>query len=152
MQKAIWSWHAAVAGSVLSVMVMAMDAKAQDQIPPPQSSLHIPLAPAVSVQEQKTFYRCKGARDLRQKLPKGDFLVTYLNAGATSLAVLPVEGQTLVFTNVISGSGAKYVADRFVWWSKGTEAFFSEDRKDVTAQLLCKEVAPLHTGTDEPVR
>lgn len=152
MQKGIWSWYVAVAGGVLSAMVMAVDAKAQDQVPPPQSSLHIPLAPAVSVQEQKTLYRCKGPRDLRQKLLKGDFPVTYLNAGATSLAVLSVEGQTLVFTNVISASGAKYVADRFVWWSKGAEAFFSEDRKDVTAQLLCKEVASPPTGTDESVR
>ncbi|MFT9027066.1 MliC family protein [Acetobacter indonesiensis] len=102
--------------------------------------LEVPLNPAVPVEKSVTVYRCHGPKDLLSRLPAATVRVTYINAGEASLAVLPIEGHTLVFANVISGSGAKYVADRFVWWSKGNTAYFSEDRQDITAQVMCNEV------------
>lgn len=45
--------------------------------------------------------------------------VTYVNAGENRLAILPVEGASRIFVNVISASGARYVAGKYEWWSKG---------------------------------
>lgn len=49
--------------------------------------------------------------------------VTYLNASnGQSFAVLPVKGRQMLFVNVLSGSGAKYQAGSYTWWTKGPQA------------------------------
>ena len=49
--------------------------------------------------------------------------VTYLNAtNGQSFAVLPVKGRQMLFVNVMSGSGAKYQAGSYTWWTKGPQA------------------------------
>ncbi|AUT61191.1 MliC family protein [Paraburkholderia terrae] len=49
--------------------------------------------------------------------------VTYLNAtNGQSFAVLPVKGRQMLFVNVLSGSGAKYQAGSYTWWTKGPQA------------------------------
>ncbi|SKC80438.1 Membrane-bound inhibitor of C-type lysozyme [Burkholderia sp. CF099] len=49
--------------------------------------------------------------------------VTYLNAtNGQSFAVLPVKGRQMLFVNVPSGSGAKYQAGSYTWWTKGPQA------------------------------
>ncbi|CAG9221885.1 Membrane-bound lysozyme inhibitor of C-type lysozyme [Paraburkholderia sabiae] len=49
--------------------------------------------------------------------------VTYLNAtNGQSFAVLPVKGKQMLFVNVMSGSGAKYQAGSYTWWTKGPQA------------------------------
>jgi len=49
--------------------------------------------------------------------------VTYLNAtNGQSFAVLPVKGTQMLFVNVMSGSGAKYQAGSYTWWTKGPQA------------------------------
>jgi membrane-bound inhibitor of C-type lysozyme len=48
--------------------------------------------------------------------------VRYVNAGPVSLAILTVDGELVVASNVPSASGARYAGGRFVWWSKGAEA------------------------------
>ncbi len=59
-------------------------------------------------------YKCENGRK---------FTVQYLNKGDNSLAVVPVsDNSTLVFSNVISASGAKYAAGQYIWWTKGEEA------------------------------
>ncbi|SDN36688.1 MliC family protein [Pseudomonas jinjuensis] len=59
-------------------------------------------------------YKCEDGRDIT---------VQYLNKGDNRLAVVPVsDSSTLVFANVISGSGARYAAAQYIWWSKGAEA------------------------------
>jgi membrane-bound inhibitor of C-type lysozyme len=72
--------------------------------------------------------------------------VQYLNAAPNFLAVVPVEkdGATtaMVFVNVISGSGAKYVAGQYEWWTKGPDATLH----DVTEGL---DAAPVLTCTEE---
>ncbi|WP_061491571.1 MliC family protein [Acetobacter malorum] len=103
------------------------------------STLSIPLMPASQVQKSSTTYRCSGSTELLDKLAKPFVSVTYLNAGAVSLAVLQVEGETQVFSNVISASGARYTANRFEWWSKGDTAFFSEVGAEDTHPLTCRE-------------
>lgn len=105
-------------------------------------TLTIPLHPAAQVQKTSTVYRCSGAQDLLDKLPKPFVSVTYLNAGAVSLAVLQVEGETQVFSNVIAASGARYTANRFEWWSKGDTAFFSEVGLEAAKPLTCEATHP----------
>src|ERR1700759_2804466 len=49
--------------------------------------------------------------------------VTYWNtANGQSFALVPVKGQQLLFVNTLSGSGAKYQAGSYTWWTKGPRA------------------------------
>ena len=48
--------------------------------------------------------------------------VSYINAAPNFLAMVPIEGATLIMSGVESASGSKYVAGRWVWWVKGAEA------------------------------
>nr|WP_246356002.1 MliC family protein [Paraburkholderia humisilvae] len=51
------------------------------------------------------------------------FNVTYLSAtNGQSFALVPVKGQQMLFVNTLSGSGAKYQAGSYTWWTKGTRA------------------------------
>ncbi len=59
------------------------------------------------------------AQGAKMGLPAGVFSVEYLNGAGNSLAVVPVGGSSLVFANVISGSGARYAAREFIWWDAG---------------------------------
>ena len=74
--------------------------------------------PGVPVTRIHASFEC-GADGVALGLPSGPFTVEYLNAGENHLAVLPVHGQALVFTNVISASGARYAAGRYIWWDAG---------------------------------
>lgn len=68
--------------------------------------------------------------------------VQYLNAAPNFLALVPVKEGTLAFVNVISGSGAKYVAGKYEWWTKGNDATLH----DVTEGL---DAAPVLTCSEE---
>lgn len=74
--------------------------------------------PGVAVTKIHASFDC-GADGVALGLPAGPFTVQYLNAGENHLAVLPVHGQALVFASVISASGARYAAGRYVWWDAG---------------------------------
>ena len=46
----------------------------------------------------------------------------YINAAPNYLAIVSVGGgPKIVFVTVLSGSGAKYAAGEYEWWTKGTE-------------------------------
>lgn len=67
----------------------------------------------------------------------------YLNKGDNSIAVVPVsDNSTLVFSNVISASGAKYAAGQYIWWTKGEEATLYGDWKggEPTDRVACRSV------------
>jgi membrane-bound inhibitor of C-type lysozyme len=64
---------------------------------------------------------------------------TYINAGANALAVLKIGAATVVFTNVLSGSGARYAGQQYIWWTKGDEADLYDLTKGENAPPLhCK--------------
>jgi membrane-bound inhibitor of C-type lysozyme len=46
--------------------------------------------------------------------------VEYVNGTGNSLAMVPVGGRSLIFSNVTSDSGARYAADRYIWWDAGS--------------------------------
>ena len=60
-------------------------------------------------------------------LPAGVFSVEYLNGAGNSLAIVPVSGNSLIFANVVSGSGARYAAGQYIWWEAGGGVTFSSD-------------------------
>lgn len=63
--------------------------------------------------------------------------VRYVNTkNKQSFALLTVDGRKLMFVNVMSGSGAKYVADEYTWWTKGPEGNLSSGRADANAPPL----------------
>jgi membrane-bound inhibitor of C-type lysozyme len=53
-------------------------------------------------------------------LPAGPFSVEYVNGAGNSLAILPIEGRSLIFVSVITGSGARYASGRYIWIDAGT--------------------------------
>ena len=50
------------------------------------------------------------------------FPVQYVNAEPIHLALMQIDGQDRIFVNVMSGSGARYVAGEYEWWTKGDTA------------------------------
>jgi len=57
-------------------------------------------------------YQCDGGSALT---------VRYFNSPDNRIAILRMPDKTLLTVNVISGSGARYVGDRYEWWTKGNE-------------------------------
>ena len=48
--------------------------------------------------------------------------VQYIVSDSDVLALVPIEGDARVFVNVVAGSGARYVAGQYEWWTRGQEA------------------------------
>jgi membrane-bound inhibitor of C-type lysozyme len=67
--------------------------------------------------------------------------VKYINAAPNFFAIVPIEGQDVVFVNVVSGSGAKYVSGVWEWWNKGSDASLHNvtEGLDAAPVLSCSE-------------
>lgn len=70
-----------------------------------------------------------------------DVAVTYYNAGDISLAKLEMEDQTIVASNVMSGSGARYAGSIYIWWTKGDAAdlYNLMEDPDQSKPVSCKQ-------------
>ena len=85
--------------------------------------IHLPDAPAVS--RQSVTYQCD-ASGPKIGVPSKPFPVEYINGGGNSLAIVPILGNSLIFSNVSSASGAQYTAQQYIWWeAKGTATLYS---------------------------
>ena len=92
--------------------------------------IHLPQAP--SVVRNIITYACEGLPPIR---------VEYITAGSNALAVVPVSGEALVFAGVLSGSGARYAAGPYIWWTKGTSADLYDQRHGNGAKPIgCQEI------------
>ncbi|WP_409219256.1 MliC family protein [Caballeronia sp. INSB1] len=81
-----------------------------------QSAFAMPLTvPQIqTASTQTTRYDCKDGKSVS---------VQYTNTrNRQSFAALTVDGRKLLFVNVVAGSGARYVADQYTWWTKGSQA------------------------------
>jgi membrane-bound inhibitor of C-type lysozyme len=90
----------------------------------------VPLtAPQIQVSTTNTIrYVCHGGKVLS---------VHYMNTkNAQSFALLSVANRRMLFVNVLSGSGAKYVADHYTWWTKGPQGTLTDDTADPKAAPL----------------
>ena len=76
-------------------------------------TLTIDLPGAAGAERQKVSYSCTGGHKASAE---------YVNAGANTMVVLTFDDQTLLMVTVLSGSGARYAGQRYVWWTKGNSA------------------------------
>ncbi len=66
--------------------------------------------------------RFKDVRTVRYQCDGGKTLtVRYFNGAENQAAILRPAGKPMLFVNVVSGSGARYVAGPYEWWTKGHE-------------------------------
>ncbi len=84
-------------------------------------SLSVPLHTGATSTVTTATYSCAGGEP---------FQVQYVNAGANSLALLPIDGEERIFVNVVSGSGARYAAGQYIWWSKGDTATLENEMEE----------------------
>lgn len=104
------------------------------------AELTIQLAGSEPVTRKTIRYQCD-AKGAKMGLPGQTFSVEYINGAGNSLAVLPVSGKSLIFSNVVSGSGARYAAQQYIWWdAAGRGASFSSDSLAGKAQSNCHRV------------
>lgn len=94
------------------------------------SALTITLGTAGGDFERRSIaYNCKG------DVPT--LTVDYLNAAPNYLALIPIDGSTLVFNTVLSASGARYAAGKYVWWTKGNDSsLYDETQGENAAPIL----------------
>jgi membrane-bound inhibitor of C-type lysozyme len=91
----------------------------------PHGAAHAATAPRFGdLRTQKPHtqkYTCARGRTLN---------VTYLSAtNGQSFAVVPVNGKQMLFVNTISGSGVRYQASSYTWWTKGPRADLYDSRE-----------------------
>jgi membrane-bound inhibitor of C-type lysozyme len=85
-------------------------------VPAKKSDLTIKLVDRKPVSRTHSRYRCD-ANGAKLGLPQGVFAVEYINRGDNHLAIVPVHGTSLIFANVVSGSGARYASGSLIWWT-----------------------------------
>jgi membrane-bound inhibitor of C-type lysozyme len=96
------------------------------------TELRLPIPGSAPVEKIEAAYDC-GA--------KGKLSATYVNSGPNTLALVPVDGQTLVFVTVLSGSGARYASGPWIWWTKGSTATLTDERKPNASPVMqCKQI------------
>jgi len=77
--------------------------------------LTIDLPDAASAERTTVAYSCEGDRKVTAE---------YVNAGDNSLAIVNLGKQTVLTVSVLSGSGARYAGQQYIWWTKGNSADF----------------------------
>ena len=81
------------------------------------------------------------AEEVKLGLPAQPFPVVYLNGAGASLAVLPMEGRSLIFASVNSGSGARYASSRYIWWDAGSRGVpLYADSPEGNQETSCQKV------------
>ncbi|WP_246752840.1 META domain-containing protein [Sinorhizobium sp. BG8] len=97
---------------------------------PDGTDIVIHLPQTLSVARETVNYVC----DDGQKLS-----VEYINAMPISLAVLAIGENTVIASNVLSASGAKYTGGQYEWWTKGEEAtLYDLTRGENAPGVVCR--------------
>jgi membrane-bound inhibitor of C-type lysozyme len=107
------------------------------------TDLTIHLTGEAPVSRRVVQFQCDST-GVQMGLPAGAFPVEYLDGDGNSLAVLPIGGRSLIFANVISASGARYAAGRYIWWdagSRGVHLYSDFDSLDGKKQATCHSVS-----------
>jgi membrane-bound inhibitor of C-type lysozyme len=91
------------------------------------TDLTIHLNGSEPISRKTVRYQCD-AQGSKMGLPADVFSVEYVNGAGNSLAIVPVGAHSLIFANVMSGSGARYAALQYIWWDAGGRGVtFSSD-------------------------
>jgi len=99
---------------------------------PAKASITIEVPGASEVDTQTVAYKCGD----------GDMEVTYINAGPVSLATFTLDGEFIVASTVLSGSGAKYAGGKYIWWTKGDSGDLYDLMKGEDADAVACTAAP----------
>ena len=99
--------------------------------------IHLPAS--ASITRKLVEYQCD-ASGAKIGMPSGAFSVEYIEAGANSIAVVPIAGNLLLFSNVFSASGARYTAQTYTWWEGGSVVTVSSDSLAGKMQTSCHGV------------
>jgi membrane-bound inhibitor of C-type lysozyme len=86
-------------------------------------------------------YQCD-AQAAAMGLPATAFPVEYINGAGNSLAIVAVHGNSMIFANINSGSGARYAAGQYIWWEAGGAVTFYSDSLAGKAHSACHRVNP----------
>jgi membrane-bound inhibitor of C-type lysozyme len=102
-------------------------------VPTATSAVTITLGTTGDFERKSVTYGCAGEID--------SLTVDYINAAPNYLAMIPLDGTVLVFNTVLSASGAKYAAGKYVWWNKGEESDLYDLTQGANAKplLACNE-------------
>lgn len=76
------------------------------------STITIDLPGNAEVEREATTYKC-GDREVKAE---------YINTASNSLVVLGLGDVTVIAVTVLSGSGARYAGQQYIWWTKGNSA------------------------------
>ena len=128
--------------ATLALAMAASAALAQDETPPAApsappavtASLALTLESTGTIERSVVNYLCEDDSALS---------VQYINAAPNFLAIVPVEGETLVFASTVSASGARYVSGPYEWWSHQGEATLRDLMQDEDAEPIatCTEAS-----------
>jgi len=113
-------------------------APTEPALPAATSSITITLGTMGDFDRKTVVYGCTGDTT--------GLTVEYINAAPNYLALIPLDDTVLVFNTVLSGSGAKYAAGKYVWWNKGDES----DLYDLTQGANAKAVLSCTATNDAP--
>jgi membrane-bound inhibitor of C-type lysozyme len=105
------------------------------------TDLTIRLSNSPEITRKTVLYTCDAAGK-EIGVPSVPFSVEYINGGGNSLVVVPISGNSLIFSNVTSASGARYTAQQYTWWdARGGATLYSDSLAGKT-QSACHQVAP----------
>jgi membrane-bound inhibitor of C-type lysozyme len=100
------------------------------------TDLTIHLSGSQPLSRKTVQYQCD-AKTGAIGLPATAFPVEYINGAGNSLAVVPIHGTSLIFANVMSGSGARYAAGQYIWWEAGGSVTLYSDSMAGKTQSAC---------------
>jgi membrane-bound inhibitor of C-type lysozyme len=103
------------------------------------TDLTIHLSGSQPISRKTVQYQCDG-QAAASGLPATAFQVEYLNGGGNSLVIVPVQGASLIFSNVTSASGARYAAGQYIWWDAAGSVNFYSDSLAGKSQSACHRV------------
>ncbi|MBJ6986663.1 MliC family protein [Devosia sp. MC521] len=124
--------------------VLSQDAVAPEEVPAATApalntagvSLTISIDTAGDIDRKMVSYACENGVTLP---------VQYINAAPNFLAIVPVDGANLVMVTTLSGSGARYVAGPYEWWSTGDDATLRDLMQDEDSDPLLSCTAVVNT-------
>ena len=121
----------------LALSLTPLTALAQEAMPPSSgpdvgTAITLSLGSDISAEQRIIAYTCEETEP---------FSVRYINAAPNFLALVPIEGETLVMAAVLSGSGARYTAGQYEWWTTGPDGTLRDLTSDEDAPALatCSE-------------
>ena len=85
-----------------------------------------------TAERQTVTYACSDGRKVSAE---------YINAGDNSLAIVKLGDETVLMVSVISGSGARYAGQQYIWWTEGNSADFYDLTKggEAKPEFSCTE-------------